>query len=165
MARDLLRFDLALEGGRLLADSTRQAMFTVRRGNYALGWQIITAFGKHLRVTLSLEPHGAGQALAQRELVLAIQNALDARRQRIVPSGSSVNAVKWGALLAQAVLILITIAMVHCDNPMANRIILGVFATGAAAAVLLIAAHSRPFSGAIAIRPALLQQVMPEEHD
>ena len=34
-----------------------------------------------------------------------------------------------------------------------------------AAALLLIAAHSRPFSGAIAIRPALLQQVMPEEHD
>ena len=123
------------------------------------------ALADALGVTLSLEPHGAGQALAQRELVLALQNALDARRQRIVLSGSSVNAVKWGALLAQAVLILLTIAMVHCDNPMANRIILGVFATGAAAAVMLIAAHSRPFSGAIAIRPALLQQVMPEEHE
>lgn len=46
---DLLRFDLALEGGRLIADSTRRSMFTVRRGDYALGWQITTAFGKQLR--------------------------------------------------------------------------------------------------------------------
>jgi hypothetical protein len=92
----------------------------------------------------------------------AIQNALDARRQRIVLSGSSVNAVKWGALLVQAALILVTIAMVHCDNPAANRIILAVFATGAAATMLLIAAYSRPFSGALAVRPTLLLQVMPE---
>jgi len=62
----------------------------------------------------------------------------------------------------QAGLIMLTIAMVHCDSPVGNRIILGIFATGAAAAVLLIAAHSRPFSGAIAVRPTLLLQVMPE---
>jgi hypothetical protein len=115
-----------------------------------------------LRAALSLEPRTAGQTLAQRELVLSIQNALDARRQRIVLSGSSVNAVKWGALLVQAGLIMLTIAMVHSDSPVGNRIILGIFATGAAAAVLLIAAHSRPFSGAIAVRPTLLLQVMPE---
>jgi hypothetical protein len=115
-----------------------------------------------LEVALSLEPRSAGQTLAQRELVAALQNALDARRQRIVLSGSSVNAVKWGALLVQAALILVTIAMVHCDNPAANRIILAVFATGAAAAMLLIASYSRPFSGAIALRPTLLLQVMPE---
>jgi CubicO group peptidase (beta-lactamase class C family) len=48
-SRDLLRFDRALESGRLLADSTRRSMFTVRRGDYALGWQIITAFGRQLR--------------------------------------------------------------------------------------------------------------------
>ncbi|HEY4129793.1 MAG TPA: serine hydrolase domain-containing protein [Gemmatimonadaceae bacterium] len=48
-ARDLLRFDVALERGRLLADSSRQVMFTVRRGDYALGWQMITAFGERLR--------------------------------------------------------------------------------------------------------------------
>jgi hypothetical protein len=52
--------------------------------------------------------------------------------------------------------------MVHCDNPVTNRIILGIFATGSAAAILLIASHSRPFSGAIAVRPTLLLQVMPE---
>jgi CubicO group peptidase (beta-lactamase class C family) len=48
-APDLLRFDVALENGRLIADSTRRSMFAVRRGDYALGWQITTAFGKRLR--------------------------------------------------------------------------------------------------------------------
>jgi hypothetical protein len=121
-----------------------------------------TALAQALRLSLSLEPRTPGQTLAQRELVVSIQNALDARRQRIVLSGSSVNGVKWAALLVQAGLILLTIAMVHCDNPLANRIILAIFATGAAAAMLLIAAHSRPFSGAVAVRPTLLLQVMPE---
>jgi hypothetical protein len=48
-AADLLRFDRALEEGRLLSDSTRRSMFTVRRDNYALGWQLTTAFGQRLR--------------------------------------------------------------------------------------------------------------------
>lgn len=46
---DLLRFMIALENGRLIADSTRRNMFTVRRGEYALGWQVTTAFGRTLR--------------------------------------------------------------------------------------------------------------------
>jgi hypothetical protein len=49
-----------------------------------------------LRLSLSLTPHTAGQTLAQRELVVSLQNALEARRQRIVLSGSSVDGVKWG---------------------------------------------------------------------
>lgn len=115
-----------------------------------------------LRVALDLTPASPGQMVAQRELVTALQTALDARRQRIVLSGSSVNAVKWGALLVQAALILLTIALVHCDSPATNRIILGIFATGVATAIVLIAAHSRPFAGDFAVRPTLLLQVMPE---
>jgi hypothetical protein len=120
------------------------------------------ALASALRLSLGLEPHTAGQTIAQRELVAALQNALDARRQRILLSGMSVSAVKWGALLVQAALILLTIAMVHSDNPGANRIILWIFSTGVAAAIVLIAAYSRPFSGPIAVRPTVLLQVMPE---
>jgi hypothetical protein len=53
-------------------------------------------------------------------------------------------------------------AMVHCDNRTTNRIILAIFATGVGAAVILIAAQSRPFSGEISVKPAVLLQVMPE---
>jgi hypothetical protein len=123
---------------------------------------IPNALAQALKLALDLEPRTPGQTIAQRELVAAIQSVMEARRQRIVLSTSTVGVVKWGALLAQVVLMLVAIAMVHCDNKVANRIILFIFATGAAASLILIAAYSRPFSGAIAVRPSLLQQVMPE---
>ena len=115
-----------------------------------------------LRLALSLAPRGEGQVAAQRELVAALQSALEARRQRIILSGSSINWVKWTVLLVQAGLTLLTIAMVHSDNRAANRIILAIFATGVGVAVVLIASHSRPFTGEISVRPTVLLQVMPE---
>lgn len=115
-----------------------------------------------LHSALSLTPQREGQVVAQREMVVALQTALDARRQRIILSRSSINWVKWAVLLAQAGLSMLTIAMIHSDNRTANRIITGVFATGVGVAVLLIAAHSRPFTGELSVRPAVLLQVMPE---
>ena len=115
-----------------------------------------------LRLTLSLTPQGEGQVAAQREMVASLQSAWDARRQRIILSQSSTNWVKWTVLLVQAGLTLLTIAMVHSDNRSANRIILAIFATGVGVAVLLIASHSRPFTGEISVRPSVLLQVMPE---
>ena len=123
------------------------------------------ALAKALKLALGLDPHTPGQVIAQRELVAAIQTAFDARRQRIVLSASSVNTVKWAALLVEAALMLLAIAMVHCDNPATNRLILGIFVTGVAAAFLLIASHSRPFTGEISVRPTVLEQVMPEAGD
>ena len=115
-----------------------------------------------LRLALSITPSREGQVVAQREMVASLQTAFDARRQRIILSRSSVDWVKWTVLLAQAGLTLITIAMVHSGNRLANRIILWVFATGIGVAVLLIASHRRPFGGEIGVRPSVLLQVMPE---
>jgi hypothetical protein len=115
-----------------------------------------------LRLTLSLTPRNEGQVDAQRELVASLQIALEARRQRIILSGSSINWVKWTVLLVQAALTLVTVSMIHSDNRAANRIIMAIFATGVAVAVVLIAAHSRPFSGELSVRPRVLLQVMPE---
>jgi hypothetical protein len=39
---------------------------------------------------------------------------------------------------------------------------MGLFATGVAASVLLIAAHDRPFTGQISIGPEPLLQIMPD---
>jgi len=120
------------------------------------------ALKEALHRTLAFEPQGSGQVIAQRELVASLQAALDARRQRIILSYSSIDAVKWSALVIQAFLMLLTIAMVHSDNRATNRMILAIFATGAAAALVLIAAHSRPFTGRLAVSPTVLLQVMPE---
>jgi hypothetical protein len=115
-----------------------------------------------LRFALGLDPRNQGQMAAQREMVTALQSALDARRQRIILSRSSINWVKWTVLLMQAALTLVVIGMIHSDNPLANRIIMGVFAASVGIAVILIAAHSRPFTGEISVHPAVLLQVMPE---
>ena len=115
-----------------------------------------------LRQTLSLNSQSPGQVTAQREMVVSLENALEARRQRIILSGSSINWVKWTVLLVQAGLTLITIALIHSDNHAANRIIMTIFATGVGVAVVLLASHSRPFTGEMSVPAAVLLQVMPE---
>ena len=113
-----------------------------------------------LRVSLGLTPVSDGQRVAQREIVTAIENALDARRQRIIVSQSGVNWVKWTGLFLQAICTLLAIAMVHCDNRTSARLALGLFATGVAVSVVLIASHHRPFTGEIAVRPDVLLQAL-----
>lgn len=115
-----------------------------------------------LRLTLALHPRGAGEVAAQRELVASLQTALEARRQRIILSRSSIGWVKWCALLVQAGLALLTIALVHSDNRATARIIMAIFATGVGVAVVLIASYSRPFGGEVSVSPSVLLQVMPE---
>jgi hypothetical protein len=54
-----------------------------------------------LQLVLSLAPKSEGQIVAQREIVTQLENATDARRQRIILSRSSVNWVKWACLFVQ----------------------------------------------------------------
>jgi hypothetical protein len=114
------------------------------------------------QMALALTPGSQGQQTAQREIVTALENALDARRQRIIISRSQVNLVKWMCLFVQAICALVAIAMVHSDNRLASTITMGIFATGVAASILLIVSHDRPFIGEIAVGPDPLLQVMPE---
>lgn len=113
-----------------------------------------------LQLTLALNPNTEGAKIAQREIATALETAFDARRQRLIISQSQVNLVKWLCLFVQAAAALFAIAMTHCDNRIASAISLGLFATGVATSVLLIAAHDRPFTGKISVGPAPLLQVM-----
>ena len=115
-----------------------------------------------LQLALTLTPQTEGQKIAQREIVAAIENALDARRQRILISQSQVNLVKWSCLLLEAVAALIAIAMVHSDNRVAAGITMTLFAIGVAASVLLILSHDRPFTGEVAVKPTPLLRVLPD---
>jgi hypothetical protein len=114
-----------------------------------------------LQFTLALTPSGQGQQTAQREITTALENALDARRQRIIISQSEVNWVKWLCLSLQAVCALVAIALVHSDNWLASAITTGLFGIGVAASLLLILVHDRPFTGQLAVSPYPLLQVMP----
>lgn len=123
---------------------------------------IPTPLAEALQTTLTMTIHGEGQVAAQREIVAALENALDARRQRILVSRSEVNWVKWMALMIQAICTLTAIAMVHSDNRLTARLAMGLFSTAVAVCILLIAAHDRPFTGQLSVQPAVLLQVRPE---
>lgn len=116
-----------------------------------------------LQLVLSLPAQAPAQQLVQRELLSAVQNALDARRERIVISLSSINGVKWAVVLVLAALILVTIAMIHCDNRLSAALAMGIFSVGVAGCVVVIASHNRPFTGEISVSPNLLTQVMPTQ--
>lgn len=122
-----------------------------------------TALVEELHDTLALKAADDSQRAAQPEMVKALHTAMDARRQRIVISESTVGAVKWLGILLQGLCTLVAIAMVHSDNRLTCAITLTLFATGIALSVLLIAAYSRPFTGETSVRPELLKQVIAGE--
>jgi hypothetical protein len=105
------------------------------------------AMNEALHLTLAAIPDTDGQRVAQREVVAAMQQILDARRQRIIISRSSINWVKWLGLIAVAIVNLVAIAMVHADNRAAAATAMGLFGAAVALSVVLIAAHARPFTG------------------
>ncbi|MGB0056404.1 MAG: DUF4239 domain-containing protein, partial [Methyloceanibacter sp.] len=113
-----------------------------------------------LHETLALKPADDSQRAAQPEMVKELHIALDARRQRIVISESSLGAVKWVGILLQGLCTLVAVAIVHSDNRLARTITLTLSATGIALSVLLIAAYSHPFTS---VGPELLKQVIASE--
>jgi hypothetical protein len=114
-----------------------------------------------LQQTIALKPTGPGQQTAQREMVTSLQDALDARRQRIILSQSTVNWVRWTAVIALAVLTLLAIAFVHCDNRKTAAIAMSIFASAAAVTLVVIATQDRPFGGHFGVKPDVLLQVRP----
>jgi hypothetical protein len=115
-----------------------------------------------IQLAIALSPRTEGQKAAQREIVDSLQTALDARRQRIIVSESSVNWVKWTGVILVALLTLIAIAFVHSGNRLTAALAMGIFSAAVAVSLMLIAAQERPFSGQFAVRPDVLIQVMPQ---
>ncbi|TGZ37415.1 DUF4239 domain-containing protein, partial [bacterium M00.F.Ca.ET.162.01.1.1] len=53
------------------------------------------ALNEALRTTLALAPANPGQEIAQREMTRALEDAFEARRQRVLVSSAQVNPTKW----------------------------------------------------------------------
>ncbi len=123
---------------------------------------IPASLAQGLQLAIGLSPRTEGQKAAQREIVDSLQSALDARRQRIIVSESSVNWVKWTGVILVALLTLIAIAFVHSGNRLTAALAMGIFAAAVAVSLVLIAAQERPFSGHFAVRPTVLVQVLPK---
>jgi hypothetical protein len=115
-----------------------------------------------LQVAIGVRPRSDGEKAAQQQMITSLQSAFDARRQRIILSESSLNWVKWAGVILVAVLTLIAIAFVHCDNRTAAGLAIGLFTAAAAGSLILLAVQQRPFSGAFAVRPDPLVEVTPQ---
>jgi hypothetical protein len=114
-----------------------------------------------LELALGLVPKSEGEKVAQREMVAALENALDARRQRIILSESRLNPVKWVGVMVLAALTLLAIALVHSDNRLAAAIAMAIFASAVAASISTLAAQNRPFGGQLGVTPDVLLEVAP----
>jgi hypothetical protein len=123
--------------------------------------QIPVALADALHFTLTLTPRGAGQMVAQREIVASLKEAFEARRQRFLLSRSGVNWIKWAALLMVALCTLLAVSMVHSENRATAAIAMTIFATAVAVCVVLISSH-HPFRGEFSVGPGVLLQVKPE---
>src|SRR5215831_19224792 len=109
---------------------------------------------------VSFIPDNAGQKIAQQRTLIAIEQALDARRHRILLSKAPVHPMQWIVIIVLAVLMLLTVAIVHIDRPFAMAVNLFSLSTALAICLVLLLVNDRPFSaGGFMIQPHALGQI------
>ena len=105
-------------------------------------------------------PDNAGRQIAQQRTLIAIEQALDARRHRILLSEASVLPMQWIVIIVLALLMLLTVAIVHIDRPFAMAVNLIILSTALAICLVLLLVNDRPFSaGGFMIQPDVLRQI------
>ena len=111
---------------------------------------------------LSFSPTQTNQRLAQERALVAIEHALDARRNRVRLSQAEIAPIQWTAILVLAMLILVTIALIHIDKRLAMAISMFIFSTAIATCLVLLLVYDRPFgAGGFTVSPIVLRAVMP----
>jgi hypothetical protein len=109
---------------------------------------------------LSFAPTQADTELARRRAVTAVEQAFDARRDRIRLSQAEIASIQWCVIFILAILILATTAMIHIGNPAAMATTLFIFSTAVAACVVLLLQNDRPFAaGGITLTPAAFREI------
>jgi hypothetical protein len=112
---------------------------------------------------LAYRPTESGQQIAQQRAIIAVEQALEARRNRILLSKAAIAPIQWAVIVLLSTLILVTIAMVHIDRPGTVAINLFVFSTAVAACLVLLMVNDRPFAaGGITVQPEALRDVSPD---
>jgi hypothetical protein len=123
---------------------------------------IAVGLAEAMTEVLSFAPTQANQRLAQERALVAIELALDARRNRVRLSQAEIAPIQWTAIIVLAMLILVTIALVHIDKRLAMAIGMFIFSTAIATCLVLLMVYDRPFgAGGSTVTPAVLRAVMP----
>jgi hypothetical protein len=121
--------------------------------------QRAVGLGEAMIEILSFAPTQTNQRLAQERVLVAIEDALKARRNRIRLSHADIGPLQWIVIIVLAILILVTIALVHIDNRLAMGI--SFFSTAVAACLAVLMVYDRPFgAGGFTVTPAILRAVI-----
>ena len=114
-----------------------------------------------MKEVLSFAPTQTNQRLAQERALVAIEDALKARRNRIRLSEADIAPIQWIVIIVLAMLILVTIALIHIDNRLAMGIAVFIFSTGIATCLVVLMVYDRPFgAGGFIVKPAVLRAVI-----
>jgi len=113
-----------------------------------------------LKTLLAFIPQQPGQQVAQDHAARAIENALQARRDRIVLSQAVIAPAQWAVIFVLDALLLLTIAMLHVGRHVTTAVNLFILSTAVAACVVLLMINDRPFGvGGITVLPTSLHEV------
>ena len=134
------------------------AMARQQQANLARSPGVLT---EAIVMLLEFDPTRTGEQVAQERAVAALEQALEARRSRIMLSGVLIDWLQWWVVVLLIVLVLVMIAMSHIDNRGVCALSLFFVATALAASLLLLMAYDQPFSaGGFFLRPTLLREIV-----
>jgi Protein of unknown function (DUF4239) len=115
-----------------------------------------------LREVISITPQNESQSSAKQQLLAAYTTLYEARSERLLLSGTSVNPLKWLIVNAFAVILMLITALVHRNNKKSAITSLALLSIAISLSYILILAHDRPFTGYISISPDLLLSAKPK---
>src|SRR5262249_46533105 len=94
-----------------------------------------------------------GRASKEQDLHDAIAAAVKARDDRIRIATSRMLPARWGIVVVLGTLTLLAIGLVHAENRRARAVAIGMVSFAIASCFLVLAVQTRPFLGALAIKP------------
>jgi hypothetical protein len=106
-------------------------------------------------------PKQSTEQLAQQQALVALQQALESRRSRVQISQLEIAPIQWGVIVVLAILVLVTLAMIHIDNRPAMLATMIIFSTAIAVCLTLLMVYDRPFaSGGVTMQPTLFRDTV-----
>ena len=112
---------------------------------------------------LSFAPVGANQQLVQNRALIAIEEALEFRRNRVGVSRAEIAPVQWTVIVVLSGMILVTIAAIHINARLAMATSMFAFSSAVAMCIVLLMVYDRPFgSGGFTVPTTAYREAMPE---
>jgi hypothetical protein len=99
-----------------------------------------------IRALLGFVPTTPGQHIAQERGIIALEDALAARRDLVHLSEQSIAPIQWIVIFALDVLILLVLAVVHMDSRSASAASMLALSTAFAVTLILLMIYDRPFA-------------------